>query len=1656
MSLSDISIKNPVFAWMLMLGLIVFGGIAYKDLGVSQMPEVDFPVLNVSVSWEGAAPEVMESDVADIIEDAVMSSQGLREVTSTTRQGSTDVKLEFTLDRDIDVALQEVQSRVAQAQQRLPRDIDPPIVSKLNPTDQPIMWLALSGDRPLRDMITYVQDHLKDRFQTIPGVGEIILGGFVDRNLRVWVSSEKLEQYQLTIGDIIDAIERNHSEMPAGRIETSDKEMNVRAMGEALTVEEFGDILISRRGGQPVYKPILLKEVARVEDALADQRRLSRVMGQPAIGLGIRKQLGANAVEVAHGVKDKLKEVQKDLPKGMKLGVNFDSTTFVEEAIHELIFALILAAVLTALVCWMFLGSWSSTFNILLAIPTSIVGTFLIFGFMNFTLNTFTVLGLSLAIGIVVDDAIMVLENIVRYREQGKGRVEAAQLGARQITFAAIAATLALVAIFLPVAFMTGIIGKFFFAFGVAISGAVLISLLEALTLTPMRASQFLDISERRTRFGRGVEATLTNLSKGYARTLKLALSRPILVCVGSFVFFILSLFLFGPLRKEFVPAQDQGYFIARLQAPVGSSLPFTSEKFEQAEQMVMKMPEVRRYFCSVGGFGGGEVNTGVLFISMKPKGERGVRKGMRKEMSQADLMADVRKELGKITDIKVFIQDLSMRGFTAQRGFPIEFSIQGRDWTKLADLSRTMMEKMRATGLMTDVDTDYLLGVTEVQIRPNRLKAAERGVEMVEIGNAVNALIGGQRVGKYTEGGRRYDVRVRLVAEDRKKADDVQNISVWNNRGERVKLADVVDLELKPSLMSITRRNRERAIGVFANILPGKSQSEALSSVEKISEEVLPEGYRIEFTGGSASMKETVGSFWLAFILGLVIAYMILASQFNSYIHPITVLLAMPFAISGALIALFVSNQSINLYSAIAFILLMGIVKKNSILLVEFTNHVREEKKKPVREALLEACPIRLRPILMTSIATVAAAIPAALAFGPGAETRIPMAVAVIGGVVLSTFLTLFVVPCAYMLFSRFEKKRAAAGFLLIYLFLTPPAFSAPFSEKEFELRSPGTETVVDYKKYGRFMGSGTKDYRYSITDEAGLKAAAGEGVYPNETCQSDPGAKNFIERHNGKFSPWDFTEGPNPRDNFYAWCLAADVDPGTKLFFTAEALRKAGLIPEALKAYYAIVVHFPKTVIWSANGDYYWYVAPEAISRIRKLCASRSEIGVTLEGALVDITRAGNQKPDADEIRVWPGRFVKKTAPSGKALTVVKESGKGRVRAVKYNDGSWRLLVDGKNFVVKGVTYTSTKIGESPHDGTMRPWMTLDDNQNGLHDGLFDSWVDKNRDGERGDDEPVVGDAQLLKEMGVNTIRTYHGVDSAGNYDPTHYDKELMRRLNRDYGIFFMMGDFAGAYTIGSKASWGSGTDYTDPTQRDRVKATVKKMVLDHKDEPYVLFWLLGNENQHPHTNTNAFQKPAAYATLINEIAEMIHKIDPEHPVAICNLNTTGLKELARYAPAVDIYGANVYSGAYSMGSIWQLVKAYYDRPIVFTEMGCDAYATGVGLDEAAQADYFSKNWEDIAMNLGDGPGEGNGIGTVIFEWMDEWWKSSHGYPQGSPNSHDTRGDDSNAPYPDKWSNEEWCGIMGQGDGKSSPYLREIREVYHTAKRAWTGGDK
>jgi hydrophobe/amphiphile efflux-1 (HAE1) family protein len=1024
-TLSDLSIKRPVFAWMLMLGLIAFGAIAFSRMGISQLPDVDYPVVNISVALEGAAPEVMETQVTDVLEGAVMTIAGIREISSTSRRGSASITLEFELSHDIDDAMQEVQAKVSQAGRDLPREIDPPVVTKTNPEDQPILWIALSGDRPVKDLMNYTNDVLRDQLTIIEGVGDVTMGGYTDPALRVWLDADKLDAAQLTVTDVLSAVSAQHSEQPAGYIDTGRREFNVRVLGEASDPAAFARMVIPSRGGAAIWRTYRIGDVARVEDGLADVRRIARSQGERAIGLGVRKQRGSNAVETARRVKARLVEIQKNLPAGMRLQIINDATRFIEESTHELNFTIVLSVLLTSVVCFLFLGSLTSTLNVVLAIPTSIVGTFIVLYFFGFTLNTFTLLGLTLAIGIVVDDAIMMLENIVRHNEKGEKRVRAAIVGAREMTFPAMAASVAILAIFIPVVFMQGIVGKFFFQFGVTMSAAVMLSLLEALTLTPMRCSQFVDAG-RASPLAGAMDRLMEGARAGYTALLRRLLARRWTVVLVSLALFGASLALVRHIPKEFSPAQDQSRFLVRMQTPVGSSMQFTHEVMMQAEKWAMAQPNIRTFMANTGGFGGGQVNQGMLMIALKPPAERVPLPGQEKPPTQQEFMRYARKPLSGIPGVmRASVQDPSLSGFTAQRGFPVELSVRGPEWDKLAGFSRQLMEAMAASGKMTDVDTDYQEGMPEVRVIPDRDKAAARGVSVSAIGDAVNAMIGGVRAGKFTRGGKRYDIRVRLLDKDRASAADIGKIWVRNNRGEVIRLSEVVTVEEKPTLLSISRKGRERAIGVFANVAPGSSQEQAIAETERLARKLLPEGYRVVFGGSSKTFKESFSGLTFALLLGVFVAYMILASQFNSFLHPFTVLAALPFSVTGAFIALKLGGQSLSIYSMIGLILLMGIVKKNSILLVDFTNARRREGGLGVTEALLEACPVRLRPILMTSFATVAAAIPPALGLGPGAETRIPMALVVIGGVLLSTLLTLLVVPCIYSLLAPLESRR-------------------------------------------------------------------------------------------------------------------------------------------------------------------------------------------------------------------------------------------------------------------------------------------------------------------------------------------------------------------------------------------------------------------------------------------------------------------------------------------------------------------------------------------------------------------------------------------------------------------------------------------------------
>jgi multidrug efflux pump subunit AcrB len=1128
MRLSDLSIKNPVFAVMLSAAMIVFGYLGYRGMGVSQFPEIDFPVVSIVITRDNAAPEIMDGDVTDVVEDSVAGVEGVHYIMSQSLESTSIVTVFFHLSRNIDVAMQDIQNAVSGARRLLPPDIDPPVISKVNPNNLPVLWLTLSGPN-LHQINDFAEKDFKQEVAAIPEVGGVQFGGLHARNIRIWLDRDKLTGFNLSADDVVQAIQRQHAELPAGYIQSHLTESNLRTMGEAYSVDDFNKLLVAQRNGQQIY----LSDVAVVEDGLEDRRSLARFNRLPTVAVGIRKAVGGNLVAVCENVKDKLPRLRKMLPPGVELDVAVDYSLFVRENVEELKLTLFLGIVFTAVVCFLFLGSVGTTLNICLSIPTSLIGTFFVlkygmalFGVQPFTINLMTLLGLSLSVGVVVDDAILVLENIYRHREQGKDRRTAALIGAREISFAAIAATLSIMAIFLPVAFMTGTIGKFFFQFGVTVGVAVFLSLICALTLTPMLCAFFLNLHERvprrpvpfrlplallggvlfavigiglrvvastvpevggwawpiettlrfvvglftevpwpapwqaagialaglwivetvaefvvgflLVRFAnlgywaldrfvlepvliRPTEWSLEKLTAGYGRLLRWSLGRWKAVMAASAALIAVAVYMLyaDVLGRELVPSEDQSRFLVHVICPVGSSIDQIDDLLKECEDRLAQREDVAKILTTVATEPGQLMNEADIFVSLTPHNAR--------KKKQKQIIQEVRADLENIQDIRVVVRDQSTEGFTAQRGDPVDFAIQG-DWTRLPAVAKQIMEEMETSGMVQDIDSDYRPGMPEVRIRPLRDKLAAVNTSVGRLADSMNLLVGGQRVGKFTDRGRRYDVRVRLIRQDRASLQNLDPLTLRSGQNRLVPISDVAAMETVATLPVINRYNHQRKIEITASPAPGVSQGEAIAKCQEIAERVLPEGFNLVELGNAQAMHETIRSLVFALVMGVIIAYMILGVQFNSFIHPFTVLLAMPFAVTGALVTLWLTGDTLNMMSMIGLILLMGLVKKNSIILVDYTNQLRKEGL-GVQEAVLTACPVRLRPILMTSVATVAGAVPAAFGWGPGAETRAPMARGIIGGIILSTLVTLILVPVFYVLV---ERIRAVSGRIL------------------------------------------------------------------------------------------------------------------------------------------------------------------------------------------------------------------------------------------------------------------------------------------------------------------------------------------------------------------------------------------------------------------------------------------------------------------------------------------------------------------------------------------------------------------------------------------------------------------------------------------------
>lgn len=1027
MWLADTSIKRPVFATMVIAALIIFGVVSYPGIGVDLLPKVDFPIINITTTLKGASPEIVDIDVTDKIEEAVNTINGVKTISSTSTEGVSTVTVEFVLERDIDLALQDVREKISAIRSKLPKDIDEPVIEKVDPDATPIMWLALTGEKSPRELSTYADEVLKEQLQRINGVGAIRLAGLRLRQVRIWLDSDRLRAYQIAAHDVIRSIQRESIELPSGRIESNTKEYSIKVKGEFLRVQEFNDLIV----GYNKSAPVRLRDIGRVDDGIEEKRSIARFNGLPAVGLGIQKQSGTNTVEVIDRIKKELENIRKTLPAGMSLEISFDQSTFIKRSISEVQHHLIYGGIFATLAVLLFLKSIRITLISALAIPTSIIATFAIMKLFDFTFNNMTMLALSLSVGILIDDAIIVIENIHRHIEKGMSPRKAASFATAEIGLAVMATTLAIVAIFLPVAFMKGLVGRFFVQFALTVVFAVLVSLFVSFTLTPMMASRYIRIQNtedrkqktenRRQKFSNSFENIYKKIEYFYRELLKIALNNRAKVLIIAAGIFIFSLLITKFLGKEFVPPEDQSRFIVRLQAPSDYSVEEVDRMFKKAEDIIRGLSEVRTVFYAQGFGLTREINKASMFIGLKPKAER--------EKSQEQIKAEVRKRLKKeIPGLKASAEDVSLIG-GGVRNVPIQYSIRGRDLSSLQAYTRQIVNEFSKLPGIVDVDTSLETGKPELRVFIDRDKAADLGVDIATIAETINFLIGGEvDVAKFKDvtKGRRYDVRARLNPGDRLNPDDIGKIYVRSKDGRLVELSNIVKIQEAGGPSVINRVDRQRAIFLFAN-LEAKPLGQAKAELDAISAKTLPSDYSGIYKGAAEMMGESFYYLIFALLLGVVLAYMILASQFESFIHPITVLLSMPFSFIGAFGALLITGKTLNIFSFIGLILLMGLVKKNAILLVDYTNTLRARGLQR-KEAILEAGPVRLRPILMTTFAMVFGMMPIALGIGEGAETRAPMAIATIGGLLTSLFLTLVVVPVAYDLFDdlqlRFTKK--------------------------------------------------------------------------------------------------------------------------------------------------------------------------------------------------------------------------------------------------------------------------------------------------------------------------------------------------------------------------------------------------------------------------------------------------------------------------------------------------------------------------------------------------------------------------------------------------------------------------------------------------------
>jgi HAE1 family hydrophobic/amphiphilic exporter-1 len=1015
MTLPELSIKRHVLAWMLSLVLVLFGYISYERIGMDRYPYIEFPVVSVSTTLKGANPDIVDASITNILESSVNSTPGIEHIQSTSSPGVSVINITFNLEKRIDVAFNEVQAKVNQVLRRLPRDVDPPIVAKVETNAQPIMWLALQGDRTQQQLNQYAINTLKKRLETIDGVGEVRLGGRRDRTIRVNLLPDRMVAMSVTAQDVSDAFAKEHVQLAGGFIVGAATESLVKLDLEFHTLDALKQMVVAWKGGAPIR----LSDIAEVEDGLTDFRQLARFNGETTVGLGIVKVANTNTVAIVEKIKAKLaNELQPQLPPGMKLSIVSNDAVFILEIVNSLKEHLLEGTLLAALVVWVFLRSIRSTLIISLAIPVSLAGAIAVIYFFGYTLNSLTLLALLLLIGVVVDDAIVVLENIFRHREElDPDPVSAAINGSNEVAFAVFAATLSLVAIFAPVIFISGIIGQFFRSFAVVVTFGVLVSLFVSLTLTPMLCSRFLRVTEKGHIHGplyRRIEAFFVALENFYRKLLDWGLGHRWKVVFLTFVTVASSLFFFANIGKAFAPEQDEGRFLVYLRTPLGSSIEYTDTRLRLVEEVLRSHKEVFTEFALIGLGSAGQVNQGTVVARMLPRGER--------TMTQQELLPILRKELAQIPGARAFAAPYPM--VQGQRGEPLQFVLVGEKLPEIGRLSRELQAKLAAEPGIGRVDTDLQLDLPQLVFKPDRLRIASANLTTQDVAAAINMLTGGVDIAKFNDepgDGERYDIRVKAKDGQFTQPGDLAKIWLRAKDGKLVRMDSVATFSETLGPAVIGRFDLQYAATFFAT--PTMPLGEAVTRVKEVAAELLPTGYQVKLIGQAEEFGKTVKYMAFAFGLAMVLLYMVLASQFDSFLQPFIVMLAQPLAIIGGVAALWLFGQTLNIYSMIGLVLLIGLVAKNSILLVDLTNQ-RRDSGMAIDAALRNACPIRMRPVLMTSATVILALFPAALGLGAGAETNQPLAIAVIGGMISSTLLTLVVVPAVYSLVEhRLEK---------------------------------------------------------------------------------------------------------------------------------------------------------------------------------------------------------------------------------------------------------------------------------------------------------------------------------------------------------------------------------------------------------------------------------------------------------------------------------------------------------------------------------------------------------------------------------------------------------------------------------------------------------